>query len=105
MIKQDLEVELEKAKKEIKEWESNNLDTKQKFSEILGFYQEKSVFDEGIILDWYTIFFEIGKLMQRANTDRSFIDLSEEVKRLVVCKYERKKDECEHINHKTATKN
>jgi CMP-N-acetylneuraminic acid synthetase len=95
MLKQQLEIELEKASREIREWSDASQDRKETISKLLGAYRKNDNFygsDRGKILEWDEIFFELGKLYQKANDDRNQIDMTNDIKFLLDCEHRRMKE-------------
>lgn len=96
MTKDQLIEEVTRLKKDNEEWSVLNDARKKSLSIFLGTYREVDYgSDRGKILDWNSIFFELGKLVQEAKTDRDQIELQQSVKYLLSAENARSKKEQE----------
>ena len=97
MLKSQLEDQLKdawaKTKKlegEIQEQKDASEAKRKALSSMLG-KTVVSFYDSDKILSWADIYFELGKLTQRANSDRNQIDMQNDIKFLLDCEHQRDK--------------
>lgn len=94
MTKDQLIEQVTRLKKDNEEWSNLNDARKRSLSMFLGTCREVEYGnDRGKILDWNSIFFELGKLVQEAKVDRDQIELQQSVNYLLSAENDRSKRE------------
>ena len=90
----ELEDQLTRSKNEEEVWEIDDRENRKLISKLLGKYVESFYpTSNKEILEWSEIFFELGRLKERSEADRSFIELQKQVKFLSEIEHNRREKE------------